>query len=111
MSPRCAPRPAQLRWPREVTGEVDPGYQGLARGFGDQIGAPPKRPGQEATPEQIATWEQGRKAQSSRRIGVEHAIAEPKAWRPLRRWIGRRECFQETVWAIGGLVFDRCAQR
>jgi DDE superfamily endonuclease len=102
---------AQLGWHPRVTGEVDSGYQGLARDFGDQIGAPPKKPGKQAMPEQIAAWEQERKAQSSKRICVEHAIAEPKAWRSLQRWIGRREYFQETVLAIGGLVSDRCAQR
>jgi hypothetical protein len=29
----------------------------------------------------------------------------------LQRWIGRREYFQETVLAIGGLVSDRAAAR
>ena len=54
-------------------------------------------------------WEQARHAQFSRRICVEHAIAGSKHWRPLQRWIGRREDLPETVRAIGSLVSDRAA--
>lgn len=39
------------------------------------------------------------------------AIAEPKQWRPLRRYLGRRAYFQETALAIAGLVSDRAATR
>jgi len=45
------------------------------------------------------------------RICIEHAIAEPKQWRTLQRWTGRREYFQETALAIAGLVSDRAAER
>jgi hypothetical protein len=45
------------------------------------------------------------------RRSVNTQIAEPKQWRPLQRWIGRREYFDETVLAIAGLVSDRCAER
>jgi len=100
-----------LRQYPQVTGEVDSGYQGLARDFPDQITAPPKRPATDASDEEVARWAQQRKAQSSRRICVEHAIAEPKAWRPLQRYIGRREAFEETFLAIAGLVSDRTALR
>jgi hypothetical protein len=58
-----------------------------------------------------AAYEQARNQQSSRRIGVEHTIAEPKQWRPLQRYIGRREYFDETFQAIAGLVSDRTALR
>lgn len=95
----------------EVHAEVDSGYQGLARDFPDQVTAPPKKPGQDAPPDEIAAWEQVRKAQSSERIPVEHAIAEAKRWRPLQRYIGRREYFDETMLAITGPVSDRCATR
>jgi hypothetical protein len=95
----------------KVRAEVDSGYQGLARDFPDQITAPPKKPGTDARPDEVAEWEQTRKAQSSRRIRVEHAIAEPRQWRPLQRYIGRREDFDETMLAIAGLVSDRCAVR
>ena len=98
------------RYP-QITAEVDCGYQGLARDFPDQITAPPKKPAADASQEQLSRWQEQRKAQSCRRICVEHAIAEPKQWRPLQRYIGRREYFEETFLAIAGLVFDRTALR
>jgi hypothetical protein len=100
-----------LRRHPDVTAEVDTGYQGLARDFPAQVSAPPKKPGKEAPPEETARWEQRRHQQSSRRICVEHAIAEPKQWRCLQRWTGRRDHFEETALAIAGLVSDRCAAR
>jgi hypothetical protein len=100
-----------LRRHPQVTAEVDSGYQGLARDFPGQVTAPPKKPGKDNQPDETARWEQQRKAQSSQRICVEHAIAEPKQWRPLQRYTGRREYFEDTALAIAGLVSDRCAQR
>jgi DDE superfamily endonuclease/Helix-turn-helix of DDE superfamily endonuclease len=100
-----------LRRHPQVTAEVDSGYQGLARDFPGQVTAPPKKPGKDNPPDETARWEQQRKAQSSQRICVEHAIAEPKQWRPLQRYTGRREYFEDTALAIAGLVSDRCAQR
>lgn len=98
------------RHPR-VTADVDSGYQGLARDFPGQVTAPPRKPGRDAQPNQDAEWEAVRKQQSSRRICVEHAIAEPKQWRPLQRYTGRRGYFEDTALAIAGLVSDRCAIR
>jgi hypothetical protein len=86
---------------------VDRGYQGLAKDHPNQITAPPPKPRRDATDEQKAAWEQARKAQSSRRIPVEHAIAELKWWRVLQRFTGRRELLAETITAIAGLVSDR----
>ena len=100
-----------LRHYPQVSGEVDSGYQGLARDFPDQITAPPKKPAKDASGEEVARWEEQRKAQSSRRICVEHAIAEPKVCRPLQRYVGRREHFEETFLAIAGLVSDRTTLR
>jgi hypothetical protein len=94
-----------------VTADADSGYQGLARDFPGQITAPPKKPGKGATPTQVTEREAARKQQSSRRICIEHAIAEPKQWRTLQRYTGRREYFEDTALAIGGLVSDRCANR
>jgi DDE superfamily endonuclease/Helix-turn-helix of DDE superfamily endonuclease len=94
-----------------VTADVDSGYQGLARDFPGQITAPPKKPKASATPSQVNEREAARKQQSSRRICIEHAIAEPKQWRTLQRYTGRREYFEDTALAIGGLVSDRCASR
>ena len=100
-----------LRRHPDVQAEADAGYQGLARDFPGQVSAPPKKPGKNAPPEETASWEQRRHRQSSRRICVGHAIAEPKQWRTLQRWTGRREYFQETALAIAGLVSDRAAAR
>jgi hypothetical protein len=95
----------------EVKAQVDAGYRGLAKDFPEQVTAPPKKPGKDTDAEEIAAWEQARKAQSSRRIPVEHANAEHKQWRPLQRWIGRREYYDETHLAIAGLVSDRTVLR
>ena len=94
-----------------VSARVDTGYQGLARDFPGQVSAPPKKPGTDAPPDQTARWEQCCKAQSSQRICIEHAIAEPKQWRSLQRYLGRREYFEDTALAIAGLVSDRCTGR
>lgn len=100
-----------LRQYPDVKARVDSGYQGLARDFPDQVSAPPKKPPKDADDTQRAEYNTARHAQSSQRICVEHAIAEPKQWRPLQRYIGRREHFEDTVLAIAGLVSDRCAER
>jgi hypothetical protein len=100
-----------LRHYPDVTADVDSGYQGLARDFPAQITAPPKKPKTGAAPSQVNEREAVRKQQSSRRICIEHAIAEPKQWRTLQRYIGRREHFADTALAIAGLVSDRTAER
>lgn len=97
-------------YPR-VGGEVDSGYPGLVRDYPGQITGPPKKPGKDAPSDELARWETARHEQSSRRICIEHAIAEPKKWRPLQRYLGRRDYFTETALAIAGLVSDRCAAR
>ena len=96
-----------LRRHPEVQAEADAGYQGLARDFPAQVNAPPKKPGQDTPPEDLAAWERQRHQQSSQRICVEHAIAEPKQWRPLQRWTGRRDYFQETALAVADCVYQR----
>jgi hypothetical protein len=95
----------------QVKAKVDAGYRGLAKQFLDQVEAPPLKPKKDAPPEQAAAWEKARKKQSSERICVEHANAEDKQWRPLQRYIGRREYYDETHQAIAGLVSDRAALR
>ena len=59
----------------------------------------------------MAAWEEARKKQSSERICAEHANAEHKQRRPLQRWIGRREYFDQTYQAIAGLVSARATMR
>jgi len=100
-----------LRQHPSVTVVVDAGYQGLAKAFGGQVHPPPPKPRKDAPAEQVAAWQATRTQQSSRRICVEHANAEHKQWRPLQRWIGRRESYAETHLAIAGLVSDRAARR
>jgi DDE superfamily endonuclease/Helix-turn-helix of DDE superfamily endonuclease len=98
------------RYP-QVKSKVDAGYRGLAKQFPDQVEAPPLKPKKGASPEETAAYEEQRHRQSSERICVEHANAEHKQWRPLQRYTGRREYFEETFLAISGLVSDRAATR
>ncbi len=90
---------------------VDAGYRGLASAFAEQVTAPPRKPAKDTAAELVAAYRQARTEQSSRRICVEHAIAEHKHWRSLQRWLGRRESFGETYLAVAGLVSDRAARR
>ncbi|MGH3278762.1 MAG: transposase family protein [Trebonia sp.] len=95
----------------QVKTKVDAGYRGLARQFPGQVQAPPLKPKKDATPEEAAAYEEQRHKQSSERICVEHANAEHKQWRPLQRYLGRRQDFDETFLAISALVSDRAAER
>jgi hypothetical protein len=63
---------------------VDSGYQGVARDHPDQVSAPPRKLKKNAPPEQVAVYQQARKAQPSPRISAEHAIASIKWWRQAR---------------------------
>ena len=94
-----------------VTVCVDEGYQGLATAFPNRVTTPPRKPPKNAPAEQVACYQQARTQQSSRRICVEHAIAEHKQWRSLQRWLGRRDYLGETYLAVTGLVSDRAARR
>ena len=95
----------------QVNAKVDAGYRGLAKDFPGQVQAPPLKPKKDAPPEETAAYEDQRHKQSSERICVEHANAELKQWRPLQRYLGRREDFDETFLAVAGLVSDRAAAR
>jgi hypothetical protein len=95
----------------QVRAKADAGYRDLAREFPDQVQAPPLKPEKDAPPEETATYEAERHQQSSERICVEYAHAEHKQWRPLQRYLGRREHFDETSTAIAALVSDRAAER
>jgi hypothetical protein len=95
----------------QVSAKVDAGYRGLAKQFPGQVEAPPLKPKKDAAPEEAAAYEEQRHQQSSERICVEHANAEHKQWRPLQRYLGRREYFEQTFLAISGLVSDRAAAR
>ncbi|MGW6399515.1 transposase family protein [Streptomyces sp. NPDC055134] len=105
----------QLRFHPNVKAEVDDGYRGLANEFPDQISAPPRKPrapdGQDAPLTERYGWREYERRQSSRRICGEHANAEHKQWRPLQRFLGRREHYPATHRAVAGLVSDRAAKR
>ncbi|MEU0254183.1 transposase family protein [Streptomyces sp. NPDC006184] len=101
----------QLRLHPEVKAEVDEGYRGLANEFPDQVSAPPKKPKEDAPLGEQYAWREQRRRQSSERICVEHANADHKQWRPLQRFLGRREHYAATHRAIASLVSDRAAQR
>nr|WP_231948628.1 hypothetical protein [Jiangella alkaliphila] len=94
-----------------VEAELDDGYKGLAKAHPGQVRIPPKKPGGDATENDLAAWRAARHAQSSTRICVEHGIGELKHWRPLQRWIGRRDDLPETIAAVASLVSDRAAAR
>src|SRR6266516_2153185 len=100
-----------LRHHPTVTTTVDSGYQGLAKAFPDQVHGPPPKLDTQAFAEELAVYGAARTQQSSQRICVEHAIAEPKQWRSMQRWIGRRQYYAETHVAVAGLVSDRAARR
>ncbi|WP_306966426.1 transposase family protein [Streptomyces afghaniensis] len=101
----------QLRLHPQVKAKVDEGYRGLAKDFPQQVQAPPRKPNDEAPLGERYAWREARRRQSSARICVEHTIAEEKKWRPLQRYLGRRESYAETHAAIAGLVSDRTARR
>ncbi|MGW7711678.1 MULTISPECIES: transposase family protein [unclassified Streptomyces] len=101
----------QLRLHPQVKAKVDEGYRGLANDFPDKAQAPPRKPKDEAPRGDTYSWREERRRQSSARICVEHTIGEEKKWRPLQRYIGRREYYAETHAAIAGLVSDRAARR
>ena len=80
-----------------VTARVDTGYRGLAKAFPDRVCAPTLPPAKDAPAEEIAAHKQAGKQQSSQRTCVEHAIAEHKQWRPLQRYLGRRDAYPQDV--------------
>ena len=101
----------QFRLRPKVKAEVDEGYRGLANEFPDQVSAPPRKPKDDVCDGERRAWREQRRRQSSARICVEHTTAEYKQWRPLQRYTGRREDYDETHRAIAALVSDRSARR
>ncbi|WP_338894447.1 transposase [Streptomyces sp. TG1A-60] len=94
-----------------VKAKVDSGYQGLAKEFPGQVGAPPKKPADEACDGDKHAWQKARRRQSSARTCVEHTNAGLHQWAALRRSTRRRDTYAETHLAIAGFVSDRSAQR
>jgi hypothetical protein len=100
-----------LRHHPDVRAEVDSGYRGLSRDFPGQVSAPPGKPGR--TPLLTKPPSGNGNATSSPQPGSAPGTRSPSPsqWRPLKRWTGRRDYFQETALAIAGLVSDRAATR
>ena len=86
---------------------LDDGYLGLRRDHPGQAITPPRKPNKIAFPHVHAAREQARHEHSSKRITVEHALADHKRWKQLTRWMHRRDRLPDTYRAIAGLVFDR----
>ncbi|MFF5393178.1 transposase family protein [Streptomyces sp. NPDC013012] len=86
---------------------LDDGYVGLSRDHrGKALTQPRKlRPG--ATLPFLEYNERQRHEHSSRRITVEHALADHKRWKQLQRWTHRRDRLPDTYQAIAALVSDR----
>ncbi|MEU7449850.1 transposase family protein [Streptomyces diastaticus] len=89
---------------------LDDGYLGLRRDHPGQAITPPRKPNKIALPHVHAAREQARHRHSSKRITVEHALADNhKRWKQLTRWMHRREALPDTYRAIAGLVSDQTA--
>ncbi|MFE5511646.1 transposase family protein [Streptomyces sp. NPDC056529] len=91
----------------EVHVLLDKGYLGLRRDHPGQAITPPRKVNKICPPEIHAAQERARHHHSSRRIPVEHALADHKRWKQLTRWTHRRDALSDTYRAIAGLVSDR----
>ncbi|MFE9139714.1 transposase family protein [Streptomyces sp. NPDC007355] len=92
---------------REVEMLLDDGYLGLRRDHPGQAITPPRKPNKIALPHVHAAREEVRHQHLSKRITVEHALADHKRWKQLTRCTHRRETLPATYRAIAGLVSDR----
>ncbi|MFC9285419.1 transposase family protein [Streptomyces sp. NPDC057052] len=88
---------------------LDDGYLGLRRDYPGQAVTPPRKANKISPPEVHEARSQARHQHSSRRISVEHALADHKRWKQLTRWTHRRETLPATHRAIAGFVSDRTA--
>jgi hypothetical protein len=88
---------------------LDDGYLGLRRDHPGRAITPSRKPNKIALPHVHAAREEARHRHSSKRITVEHALADHKRWKQLTRWMHRREALPDTYRAIASLVSDRTA--
>jgi hypothetical protein len=86
---------------------LDDGYLGLHRDHPGQAMTPPRKGNKISPPEVLEARLRARHQHSSKRITVEHALADHKRWQQLVRWTHRRETLTTTYRAIAGLVSDR----
>ncbi|MFF9573582.1 transposase family protein [Streptomyces sp. NPDC014685] len=92
---------------RDVEVLLDDGYLGLRRDHPGQAVTPPRKGNKISPPEVLEARLRARHRHSSKRITVEHALADHKRWKQLVRWTHRRETLPVTYRAIAGLVSDR----
>ncbi|MGP3638683.1 transposase family protein [Streptomyces sp. 24-1644] len=92
---------------RDVEVLLDDGYLGLRRDHPGQAVTPPRKGNKISPPEVLEARLRARHRHSSKRITVEHALADHKRWKQLVRWTHRRENLPATYQAIAGLVSDR----
>ncbi|MFE6127531.1 transposase family protein [Streptomyces sp. NPDC056437] len=86
---------------------LDDGYLGLRRDHPGQAVTPPRKGNKISPPEVLQARQRARHRHSSKRITVEHALADHKRWKQLTRWTHRRETLPTTYRAIASLVSDR----
>ncbi|MFL1906118.1 transposase family protein [Streptomyces tauricus] len=86
---------------------LDDGYLGLRRDHPGQAVTPPRKGNKISPPEVLEARRRARHRHSSKRITVEHALADHKRWKQLTRWTHRRETLPATYRGIASLVSDR----
>lgn len=83
---------------------ADAGYQGLGTQTGGREVTPPHRKCEKNPPDRYEEmYERQRKAHSSRRIRVQHAVAHLQNRRILARHLGGRDRMNHTVQSFAGL--------
>ncbi|MET9347591.1 transposase family protein [Streptomyces termitum] len=89
---------------------ADAGYEGLGAPTAGRVVTPPHRKFKKDAPDWYEEMRERQcKAHSSRRIRVEHGIANLKNWRSLTRRLGRRAHISDTVQAVAGLLSHSAA--
>lgn len=91
----------------EVEVLLDDDSLGLRRDRPGQALTPPRKGNKISPPEVFEARQRARRRHSSKRIIVEHTLADHKRWKQLPRWTRRGETLPATYQAIAGLVSDR----
>jgi len=86
---------------------LDDGCLGLRRDHPGQAVTPPRKGNRISPPEVHEARRRARHRHSSKRITVEHALADHERWKQLTRWTHRRDVLPATYRAIASLVSDR----
>jgi hypothetical protein len=86
---------------------LDNGCPGLHRDYSDQAVTPPRKGNRISPPEVHEARRRARHRHSSKRITVEHTLADRKRWKQPTHWTHRREVLPTTYRAIANVVPDR----